>query len=190
MLPVNQNNMAISDFFNPVKAVQKVSGKISDYFAPTVYSKQETPSPSRYSLADRGVDLTDQDFEAIRPLIYGEISNRTPDKQELETHVILNTALNRMREYANRGQKRTLSDVIAMPNQYQAYGGEQYRLYSNPPDIVAQKKREQVDAMVDRIREQIKSGVYPDNTEGAFYYIHNPDGTITYDNKKPLFANK
>lgn len=182
--------MALSDFFNPVKSIQKVSGKISDYFAPAVYTKAEAMAPTTYSLPNRGVELSDADIEAMRPLIYGEISNRTPDKQELESHVIFNTALNRMREYAARGQKKTLSDVIAMPNQYQAYGGDQYRAYSNPPDVVAQKKRQQVDDIVNRIRDQIKTGDYADNTEGAFYYVHNPDQTITYDNKKPLFAKK
>lgn len=181
--------MALTDLFNPVKTVKKVSGKISDYFGPATYTrKAEASTAPVYSLADRGVDLTDQDFDAVRPLIYGEISNRAPDKQELESHVILNTALNRMREYKNKGQNRTLSEVLAMPNQYQAYGGEQYRTYSNPQDIVAQRKKQQVDDIVNRIREQIKTGTYPDNTEGSFYYIHNPDGTITYDNKKPLFA--
>ncbi len=179
--------MAISDFLNPIKTVQKLSGKISDYFGPTVY-KAETmpatpvlaPTQTMYSLPNRGgIQLSDSDIDAMRPLIYGEISNRARDKQELESHVIFNTVLNRMKEYATHGQKRTLSDVVAMPNQYQAYGGEQYRAYSNPPDVIAKKKKQQVDEIVDMIREQIRNGEYIDNTGGAFYYIHNPDQTIT-----------
>ncbi len=37
--------MSISDFFNPVKTVQKVSGKISDYLAPTVYTQSNSVVP-------------------------------------------------------------------------------------------------------------------------------------------------
>ncbi len=182
---------SIKDLYDSVgKLGGKIKSSLSDLnSSQTTYtSPAVAPSPISYSIPDRGVNLTDKDFESIRPLIYGEISNRTPDKQELESHVILNTALNRMKEYSKRGQNKSLSDIVAMPNQYQAYGGQQYNLYGNPPDAVAQKKKQQVDAIVDKIRDQVKTGSYPDNTGGAFYYIHNPDGTITYDNKKPLFA--
>src|SRR3989304_9326090 len=150
---------------------------ISSYYA----APQVQAAPPSYNLKDRGVQVTDADIQAIRPLLYGELSNRTPDKQTLEANVILNTALNRVREYAAHGKKKTLSEVIAMPNQYQAYGGQQYKAYDNPIDAPSIAKKKQVDAIVDTLHGQIRSGVYPDNTNGAYYYRHNPDGTIAYD---------
>ena len=156
---------------------------------PTEQVAAMSPKISSYSLPDRGVSITDDDIKSLRPLIYGEVSNRGTDKKKLETNVILNTAINRMKEYDTKKKRtHTLSEVLAMPNQYQAYGGSQYQQYSNPPDPVAAAKRKEVDAIVDEIVEQLRRGQYPDNTEGAYYYIHEPDGRITYDNRRPLFA--
>ena len=149
---------------------------------------QAIPKPVQYNLKDRGVAISDADINAFRPLLYGEVSNRTPDKQALEANVIFNTALNRVKAYNERGQKKTLADVLAMPNQYQAYGGPQYQAYHNPPDVVAAAKKKQVDDIINAIHEQVKVGQYADSTEGAYYYVHDPKtGKITYDNMKPLF---
>jgi hypothetical protein len=180
--------MAIKDIYNSVgNEVKKVAGSISDYVSPVHYVA--SAQPTQYQLKDRGVQISENDLNAVRPLIYGEISNRTPDKQALEAHVILNTALNRLREYSARGQNKTLADVISMPNQYQAYGGKQYQTYSNPVNTLDMAKKKQVDAIVDDIHRQVQSGQYPDNTEGAYYYVHDPKtGAITYDNRKQLFA--
>lgn len=186
--------MAIKDIYNSIgKTVKKTTKSISDFLPKneisyTAAPQPVAPAPSVYSLKNRGVNITDDDFNSVRPLIYGEVSNRTPDKQELESNVILNTALNRMREYSARGQNKTLSDVISMPNQYQAYGGKQYQAYSNATDTPSLSKKKQIDMILDRIKTQIQSGEYPDNTQGSYFYIHNDDGTITYDNKRPLFA--
>ncbi len=185
-------DMGIKEIFNSVESgAKKVSGSLSGILGPVKYSAAASavPVPPQYQIKDRGVSVTDNDLNAMRPLIYGEISNRTPDKQAMETHVILNTALNRVREYNSRGQKKTLSDVIAMPNQYQAYGGSQYKQYSAPSDPIALAKKKQVDAIIDGIAKQIQSGQYPDTTEGSYYYVHEPKtGRIIYDNKRPFFA--
>lgn len=148
------------------------------------------PQDNTYNIKDRNVTISPADLDAIRPVIYGEISNREPAKQSLEANVIMNTAINRMREYAANGQPKTLQEVISMPNQYQAYGGQQYKNYHNPPDPVALAKKQQVDSIVDSIGSQMKSGSYSDNTQGSYYYSHDNTGKITYDNTKPLFAPK
>ena len=158
---------------------------ISEYYG----VPKASASTGKYQLKDRGVQITDEDIQAIRPLLYGELSNRTPEKQMLEANVILNTALNRMKAYESKGIKKSLAEVVAMPNQYQAYGSPQYKQYANPKDAPSLAKKKQVDAIVDTLHGKIRSGVYPDTTNGAYYYIHNPDRTITYDDKKPLFAN-
>ncbi len=189
MLPVNpiSPNMGIQDLFRPTVNTAKPNGSLSQVLGPVAPTPVQPPA--QYNLKDRGVSVSDADLNAIRPLIYGEISNRAPDKQALETNVILNTALNRVKEYNARGQNKTLADVIAMPKQYQAYGGNQYQQYSAPPDAVAMAKKKQVDTIMDGISKQIQSGKYPDNTQGAFYYVHDPKtGKITYDNTRPLFA--
>lgn len=177
------SNLFNSNFLNKT-TTPKMAGPISNLYTPP-----PAPVVPTYHIPDRGVKITEDDLTAIRPLIYGEISNRTPDKQALEADVIFNTALNRQKEYARKGQNKTLSEVIAMPNQYQAYGGKQYQNYSNPPDVLSAAKKKQVDSIVDNIRERIKNGEFVDNTEGAYYYIHEKDGKIKYDNLKKLFAN-
>jgi len=172
-----------------------MTGPLSGMFQPKPYVAEAMKQPAavamaapgRYNLKDRGVDITDDDLKAMRPLIYGEISNRNRAKKELEANVILNTTLNRARAYKERGMNKSLAEIVAMPNQYQAYGGKQYQAYHNPPDPVALAKKQEVDAILDAISEQIRSGNYQDNTQGAYYYIHNPDESITYDNKRKLF---
>jgi hypothetical protein len=159
---------------------------ISNYYA----APKAEAAPTSYNLGSRGVQISDADIQAMRPLLYGELSNRSPDKQTLEAHVIMNTALNRMKDYAAHGQPKTLSQVVAMPNQYQAYGGPQYKAYTNPTDAPSIAKKKQVDAIVDALQGQIRSGIYPDTTNGAYYYSHDPaTGKITYDDKRRLFAD-
>jgi hypothetical protein len=179
--------MNISDFYNQISSSVKTT---TPQVAPIsgIFNRPSATTTPAYKIKDRNVQITEKDLDAMRPLLYGEISNRTPDKQELESHVIMNTALNRLKEYNARGQKKTLSDVVAMPNQYQAYGGPQYTNYFNPPDPVALAKKQQVDMIVDRIRDKIKKGEFVDNTEGAYYYVHEKDGKIKYDNLRKLFA--
>lgn len=184
--------MSLTDIFNSIgNQVQKINQPLSSLVQkPAQPVPVIAPKPVKYQLKNRGVVVSDEDINAVRPLIYGEVSNRTPDKQALEANVIMNTALNRMREYAANGQPKTLAEVIAMPKQYQAYGGPQYQAYSTSSNVLDKAKKAQVDAIINQIHEQIKTGEYPDNTQGAYYYIHNPDQTITYDNTKPLFAKK
>lgn len=191
-----KDNMKISNIYNNViGGVGKLSGSIADYFSgKTTYERpRETENkiapkqPQKYSLPDRDAYITDSDIEKMRPLIYGEVSNRDYDKKALEADVIFNTAINRQREYGGRGKELSIADIVAMPNQYQAYGGNQYNTYFNPQNPIDMAKKKEVDAIVDRIAEKIRKGEYVDNTEGAFYYIHEDDGKIKYDNLKKLF---
>jgi hypothetical protein len=165
---------------------------IKNMFGPVNYQKPVSPEvskPPQYYLKDRNTNLNDSDFESIKPILYGEISNRAPNKQQLESSVIMNTALNRMKAYRDRGTPKTLAEVLSMPNQYQAYKGPQYNNYFNPPDAPSLNKKKQVDMMVASIKDQMKGGQFSDNTEGAYYYTHNKDKTIQYDNLKKLFAS-
>ncbi len=137
----------------------------------------------------RGLSLKRSEFDSVfKPIYFGEVSNRDEDKKDLEGRVILNTALNRMGEYKTRGSEKSLSDVMTAPNQYQAYQGKQYQNYTTSTlDELGMKKKQQVDSIADKYWNELKSGSFEDNTQGAAFYIHNPDGSITYDNNRKLF---
>ncbi len=182
--------MGIFDILSSKQTYAKPQNQIASIMSlqKQVAPQAAVPMPISHMLKDRGVQVSDSDIEAFRPLLYGEVSNRAPDKQAYEADVIFNTALNRVKAYGDKGKKKTLSDVLAMPNQYQAYGGKQYQAYASPPDKLSAEKRRQVDAIVDSIYSRIQAGKYEDPTQGAYYYVHEPTGDITYDSKRPLFA--
>lgn len=152
----------------------------------------QKPLGNTYQVPGRDVTLTDSDLNVLRPTLYGEVSNRPYDKKDLEANVITNTAINRMVAYAKNGMQKSMADVLSMPNQYQAYNGEQYKNYSNPnltgPDS---EKRDQVNKIVDGIIASIKDGTFKDNTNNSMFYKHignNPDtATIQYDDTRSLF---
>lgn len=180
----------ISDFFKKglssktsVSSADLENARLSKMYVP----KDVHKAPAVYNLPDRGATITDEDFEAFKPLLYGEVSNRDYKKKQLEADVIFNTVLNRQPEYAKYKQNRTIAEILAMPNQYQAYGGKQYAEYANPTLPMSINKKKEVDMIVEDIKRRVKSGEFKDTTEGAYYYIHNPDYSITYDNMKKLF---
>ena len=185
--------MNIGDIYNSIGQVaQKATGSLSSMLAskPITYERPQEPKPvipTKYVLKDRGAEVSDEDLQKIRPLIYGEVSNRDYNKKAMEADIIFNTALNRQREYNARGKNLSVSDIVAMPNQYQAYGGNQYNTYYNPKNPIDLAKKKEVDTIVDNIADRVKKGQYADNTQGAHYYIHHPDGRIEYDNIKKLF---
>lgn len=133
-------------------------------------------------LSDRGITLDDEDVAELRHILYSEIGNRSQDKRGLEARVVVNTALNRLAENRRRGRgPQTLAKVLREKNQYQGYGTKQYKLSKEgrgDPD-----KNEAIDAVL----TELGSGQFADNTNGAFYYIHNDDETITYDDARPLY---
>ena len=156
----------------------------STYTAPT--------TPPEETGTYNGQTITKSDFDNIRPILFGEVSNRTPDKQKLEGSVIASTALNRLVANNQRGNKFSMEDVLSQKDsngnpEYQSYGGQQYKLYSNATTTLDVAKKKQIDTMTDSMWNQLKSGQFKDATNGAFYYKHNNDGSIQYDNTRPLF---
>lgn len=155
--------------------------------APTNEVSATRPPETKFKVRGATVDEKHID-ETLRPVVFGEISNRPPEKQELEARVILNTAINRLKEYKKHGENLTLEEVLAMPNQYQAYGGKQFNLYKTGTSTELDTgKKQSVDAIIDKLMAEVKSGKFKDNTNGAFFYKHNKDGSITYDDKRRLF---
>lgn len=177
------SNAKISNSYNS-QNVPLLESNMSDVFK---RPSQQPLAQNKYVLPGRGATITDEDFEAFKPLLYGEVSNRDYKKKQMEAEVIFNTVLNRQPEYAKYKQNKTISEILAMPNQYQAYGGKQYAEYANPTLPMSITKKKEVDMIVEDIKRRVKSGEFKDTTEGAYYYIHNPDYSITYDNMKKLF---
>ena len=149
--------MPLSDLYN---SQFKNEMKTTTPAISSMYTPVPQPVPATYHLPDRQAKVTDTDIEAFRPLLYGEVSNRNIAKKRLEADVILNTALNRQREYANRGQNKSISEIISMPNQYQAYGGPQYKEYASSTNPISAAKKKEVDMIVDEIKDRIKRGDY------------------------------
>lgn len=164
-----------------------------------VQSPDFTKPLNTYRLQNRDTEFTDADLDELGHILYGEISNRSDEgKQGLERQVITNTAFNRMQEYKmHSGKNYSLADVLRMPNQYQAYLPDgiknadgtttesQYQMSKNKKiDAVSKKKYDDTRAFI----ESLKKGDIQDNTNGAFYYVHKDDGSIEYDDTRPLFA--
>lgn len=153
----------------------------SHYVAPTT-----TPMKT-YRV--RGQTFTEPDVDQLKRIIYSEVSNRPPDKQELEARILFNTAVNRMAAYNTKGQPRTLSGVLTAPNQYQGYNSPLYKQYDSPADSLSAKRKAQLDSITNKMIGEVSSGQFKDNTSGAYYYKHKDD-KIYYDDKKPLFATQ
>ena len=140
----------------------------------------DTPKPKAIA---RGIDLSDDDIDELKHVLYSEIGNRSQEKRSLEADVVINTALNRVTENRSKGRgPQTLKEVLRQDNQYQGLGTKQYEISKSGKGEA--RKNEAIDAALARL----KSGELEDNTNGAFYYIHNDDGTITYDDTRPLYA--
>lgn len=135
-----------------------------------------------YSLPDRSIDLDDDDIGELRNVLYSEISNREPEKQKTESRAIINTALNRIPQYKEKGKNLKLAEVLRQPNQYQGYQPDkedsQYRIAKDG------KGNAKKLAVIDEVLEELKSGKLKDDIGGAVYYIHENDGRLTVKDGK------
>lgn len=135
--------------------------------------KPDKPKESEtITIKDRGIQAKPKELDILRGILFSEISNRPQEKQELESRVIANTAFNRMKE-----QSKTLEQVLTQIGAYQGITNEQFKkaMKGQLNDLDKEKMK-----IVEKIIEEIKSGQFGDNTENSVFYIHNPDGTITY----------
>jgi len=170
-----------------VRIADLVKGKLFGNAQPAATTTPTTPPPVTYSA--RGQTFNPDDVAQLKKIIFSEVSNRDVPKKTLEANVIFNTALNRMAAANTAGQKRSLSQVLTQPNQYQGYNSPLYQRYDNPGDSLTAARKQQTDSIVDDMVKQVQGGNFKDNTNGAYYYKHVGD-KIYYDDKKPLFANQ
>ncbi len=159
--------------------------KYVDLFGGGKVEAAAKPDVPTYWIRNNGI--SHNDLEEAKAVLFGEISNRDPMKQQLEAQTILNTAFNRMDEYNQkkfRGKDNwTLTDVLQEPNQYQAYRGNQYNKYkSGNIETLDRPKLKAIDGVL----SQIKNGKFQDNIGDSTRYSHRSDGRIIATDE-PLF---
>ncbi len=133
-------------------------------------SRIENPNAGNFSGEKKVNALPPEEKKTILGVLFGEVSNRSPEKQALEAQTILNTARNRA-----EARGTTILDELMRPNQYQAFGGKEFnRFVSGEIKETDKQKLESISKIV----EQLEAGTLEDNIDGAQYYIHRPDGSI------------
>lgn len=168
--------------------IQNRGGPVQSLLAGLIFGSRTKYNRSDYYPEVRGVEISRKEFDQYaRPIIFGEVSNRPTDKKDLESRVILNTAINRMKENHGRGNRTTLKDVMTEENQYQAFEGEQYNLYNQGGNMLDVDKRKEINEILDTIYGEMRGGTFEDNTNNAFYYQHKEDGSIEFDDERPLY---
>jgi hypothetical protein len=140
------------------------------------------PTPSTYNV--RGMNVSDGDLKEASNILYGEISNRDPDRQSFEVNNIINTAINRSQS-PGPDYGKTLTQVLQRPAQYQGYapngmtlhGGKvvqsQYQMAESGAASTSPKMKTITDTL-----SKLKSGQFPDTTGGSTFYVHASDGTM------------
>lgn len=123
----------------------------------------------------RNNQISQPDIEEATAILFGEISNRSSEKQILEAQTILNTAFNRMDEYRKNGIEKTLTEVLQTPNQYQAFKGKQYEKFkAGKLDELDQRKIDSISKVI----SQLYDGSFKNNIGNHVYYKHLSDGRI------------
>ena len=159
--------------------IQKLVGGVKNAFAPTVYNAPQ--QPSAYEIKDRGIKVSEDDLALLRKVLFSEVSNRSPERQDFESRIITNTALNRIPQYNERVGTTTLSDVLTKPNQYQGYGSKEFkRISDNATTTTDSPKLNAIDNLIG----EIKRGEFKDNTANKVYYSHDPSGKIWLEDGK------
>lgn len=165
-------------FSNIVDAITSPFSNTVSYTAPP----QATSTPTS-SYTVRGMKLSNDDLSEASNILYSEVSNREPGRQQFETKNIINTALNRM---ADRPGK-TLTQILQQPNQYQGYApngitgkdgktvqSQYQKVKAGSLDSMSQKKLK----IIQDTLNGLKSGEFPDTTAGSQFYVHASDGTM------------
>lgn len=160
------------------KPVSMIKAGAKALFGAKTASAAEMPQKNYYI---RDNSISEPDLQEAKAIIFGEVSNRTPEKQKLEAQSILNTAFNRMDEYRKHGKEYTLTQVLQMPNQYQAYQKPLYTRFKKG-DIQPGDKQK-IDA-IDSVLNDVRGGNFINNIGKDVSYTHKSDGRIIVDNRK------
>lgn len=155
----------------PLQPILDYFGGVSRYDA-----VQQAPDQSATRTINvRGVHFTPSDMNKLRNVLFAEVSNRDPKKQQLEARTIANTVINRAASGDANSYGSGVDGVLSKPKQYQGYGAPEYKR-------IASGGTRQTDAQklaaIDAVLAELHSGNFSDNIEGYTFYHHNPDGSI------------
>ncbi|MFA5695972.1 MAG: hypothetical protein WC917_00705 [Bacilli bacterium] len=146
-------------------------------------SKPKTVAPTSYDV--RGIKVNDSDITEGAHILYGEISNRDPERQKFEVRNAVNTAINRANENPAR-YGGSLTKVLQEPAQYQSYAPEGIKKDGKVVESQYQKlkrgavnetDKQKLQVIMDTLNE-MKSGSFADTTGGKTFYVHANDGTM------------
>jgi Cell Wall Hydrolase len=126
---------------------------------------------------DRGIKVDKKQIEStLKPMLYSEVASfldRPKDKVELEIRTVVNTVLNRMKDWGG-----SVEEIVKQPKQYQGVGSKKYEAFGTTTDVTEKKQISLINEVVDKIIAEIESGSFVDNVAGAVFYGHAKDGTI------------
>lgn len=158
---------------NPPPEPSKVRNFINALFGVKTASAMEVSNLPDVWI--RNNQISQPDIEEATAILFGEISNRSSDKQMLEAQTILNTAFNRMDAYRERGMEKSLTEVLQMNNQYQAYKGKQYAKFKTGNlDSLDQRKVDSIGKTIAKLYD----GSFQNNIDNYVFYKHLSDGRI------------
>lgn len=140
----------------------------------------QAPGDEKITIKDRGIKIDPSDIEAIKPVVFAELSNEgTPEEQKEEARQIINTILNR-----SKMSKENLFEIVHKPKQYQGSGNEQFNDLTTDggeTDYPTQKKLE----LIDEVLAELTTGDFKDNTKNSAYYSHDlKTKKLILDNKR------
>lgn len=136
--------------------------------AGAIPNKQTVVNPGQGAQLQPPTTVAPQDRNILAATVFGELSNKgnTAD----EARKIINTVVNRMKETG-----KSAREIITAPNQYQAYGKDQFmNAVQGKLDPLSQKKMSVVQGALD----DLFSGNLKDNTDGSVFYHHDKDGNL------------
>jgi len=161
----------------------RIKNRIKD-FGPVKYNREEylkqnpvlgPKAPPTINVLDRDVKIREATIQnELRPILFGEVSNRSPEQQEYEARVITNTAINRVPQYKGHGDLN-FAGVLTAKNQYQAYKGKEYNRYKSGDIRYTDQQKLKA---IDKVIAELKAGTLKDNTNNSVFYEHTPDREI------------
>ena len=169
---------------SPLIKKKSLFNKIADVvYPPSVINykrEEETSKQKEQTIKEpiRQIEIKPQELNTLTSVLFGEVSNREPEKMKMEAKAIINIALNRAKQWG-----KTLEEILSQPNQFQAYKGKEFqKATSSKLDYPSQKKMN----LIKEVIEELKLGKLKNTVDNSIYYIHTPDSRLFHSNKYPV----
>ena len=185
------NNLITSQDWNNRQFLKPSNGNTIYFKTPEKNSSNlsnfiQKMSPKKNTYDIRGLKINDNDLDEASKILYAEISNRFPERQQFEIRNIINTAINRAK-INPQGFGDTLTKVLQKPYQYQGYApngmtiskgkiieSQYQKVKADKIDEYGKKKLQ----LIKNTLNEIKTGKFEDTTDGSMFYVHASDGSM------------